>query len=391
MQAVLGDQRADVRREPVVAELARREVDGDAQRRAAEGVPLPRLPAGLREHEPAERDDQAGVLGDRDELRGLHETALRVSPAHERLEAAQRAVGETTIGWYARLELAAVEAAAERRLGAEPLHRARPHALVEHLVAVAAGGLRAVHGGVGVTQELGLEGALRGRAGDADRRGREHLVAAQRDRRAQHRERPLGDGAGLVGRREALAHEHELVTAEAGDSVAGPDDGGEAPGDADQELVAEGVPEAVVDELEAIEAEAEHREVLAARRRERSRPPSGSRRACGSAVPSARRGTPRGGSRSVRLRSIAPPTTCAVAARKWRSSREAPRAGAAGADHAVDAAAQRDRRGGAADHAEAASHLLGGGSGAGGEVVQRDGLAALEREPHAPEPRLPHR
>ena len=53
----------------------------------------------------AERHDQAGLLGDRDELAGGISAALRMLPAHQRLEAGEPAVAELELGLIVELEL----------------------------------------------------------------------------------------------------------------------------------------------------------------------------------------------------------------------------------------------------------------------------------------------
>ena len=60
--------------------------------------------------------------------------------------------------------------------------------------------------------------------------------------------------------REVVAEHHELVAAEARDDVAGPDRVPEPLRDGHDELVAERVPEAVVDELEVVEVDEQHRD-----------------------------------------------------------------------------------------------------------------------------------
>ena len=78
--------RFDVDDELVGVELARGDVDGDADRMA--GVaPAHGLPAGLLQHPLADLDDQPGLLEQRDEVVRLHEPARRAAPADQRLHA----------------------------------------------------------------------------------------------------------------------------------------------------------------------------------------------------------------------------------------------------------------------------------------------------------------
>src|SRR6185295_17665109 len=74
-------------------ELARREVDRHADVRVIRelGLEVHRVAAGRLQDPEPERDDQAGLLGERDEVERRDEAALRVLPADERLEAVDRA------------------------------------------------------------------------------------------------------------------------------------------------------------------------------------------------------------------------------------------------------------------------------------------------------------
>jgi hypothetical protein len=83
-----------------------------------------RLPAGLAQHPAADRHDQAGLLGERDELERRHEPALGVVPAHERLDAGDPAVVELDDRLVVELELAVLERALQVGLELEPRERA---------------------------------------------------------------------------------------------------------------------------------------------------------------------------------------------------------------------------------------------------------------------------
>src|SRR5207245_4416471 len=86
------DQRAQYDVEQIaLAELHRREIDRYADvRRPARGGR-----AGALQHVLAERNDQTGLLGQRNELVGRDEPLLRMAPASQRLGA----------GWLARLDV----------------------------------------------------------------------------------------------------------------------------------------------------------------------------------------------------------------------------------------------------------------------------------------------
>ena len=82
----------------------------------------------------ADRHDQPGLLGDRDELVGRHHPALGVVPAQQRLDAGDRAVVQPHDGLVVELELPG----GDRALQVGPQLQAGEHALV-HLRARTAG------------------------------------------------------------------------------------------------------------------------------------------------------------------------------------------------------------------------------------------------------------
>ena len=81
----------------------------------------------------------------------------------------------------------------------------------------------------------------------------------RRERDAELVEQALGDGQRVVRAVDVLAEDGELVAPDARRRVLGAQDAGDAPGDRDEQLVARGVAEAVVDVLEAVEVAEEHR------------------------------------------------------------------------------------------------------------------------------------
>ncbi len=70
----------------------------------------------------------------------------------------------------------------------------------------------------------------------------------------------VGDDDGVVAPIELVAQDHELVTAEPGDGVTGPDRCSEPLRDRDEEVVTGGMAEAVVDHLEVVDIQEQHRD-----------------------------------------------------------------------------------------------------------------------------------
>ncbi len=204
-------------------------------------LPAVHLPARLAQHPLAERDDHAGLFRDRDEVYRRDEAALRVLPADERLEAAQAEVFERDDGLVVEHELVAFERAAHVGFELQEVDGARVHRLVEDFVARLAERLGAVHGGVGVAQDV-FGALVAGRGGrDAHADGGEDLAAREHEGRGQLFLDALGDLDGLLLFDDIFDEDGELVAAEARDGVAGPEVELEAVGDADEELVADGV------------------------------------------------------------------------------------------------------------------------------------------------------
>ena len=120
-----------------------------------------------------------------------------------------------------------------------------------------------VHGEVGVAEDLLGRRAARDGEGDADAHRDEQLALLEE-------ERPLQLGAEALGHRgdrarvlHVLEEDGELVAAEPGDGVLRPQADGQPLAEADEQLIARAVSEAVVDDLEAVEIEEQHREQLA--------------------------------------------------------------------------------------------------------------------------------
>ena len=220
--------------------------------------------AGLAQHPAAERDDQAALLGDRDELRGRQQPAGGVVPAHQRLEAGDplrvqvdgRLVVQHQLrprGSPAAARRAAPAARAPRR-AARPRRPRRvplPRSLAQY---IATSALRSVSSPVGLARHR-LRPCRCWPAPSAwCRRPRPGRRGPASSRSATSRAR--------CRRRRPPCSTRELVAAEPGGGVALADGGADPLGDGDQQLVADAVAEAVVDVLEVVEVEEQHDERL---------------------------------------------------------------------------------------------------------------------------------
>ena len=237
-----------------------RDVDRDGQRRVGL-LPERGLPAGLLEDEEPDVDDQAGLLGDRDELERCDQAALRVPPAHERLGRDRALRDEVDHRLVPDLELAAIEGPAQLGLGAQARGGPGAHRLVEQLVAAASALLGPVHRRVGVAQQGPGRVVRRGGERDSGTDREEVLAAVDHQRAVDLGREALSDLRGLVGRVDAGADDDELVAADARDGVRRAHRGGQPGGEGEQDGVAGGMAEGVVDQLEAVEVQRQDRHV----------------------------------------------------------------------------------------------------------------------------------
>ena len=223
------------------------------------------------DHPVADRLDQAGLLGDGDELARRHQrTELAVVPAQQRLDADHPAPARED-RLVVQLELLGHERAPQARGQREPLERVALGLGVDR-PAAARDVLGPVHRRVGSSeQRLGVVRVASQR--DPDRGGDLELGAGDHERLreavADLRRHPLG-GLERVAGQAGQQHE-ESVAAGAREQVGRADRALEPPREAADQLVAGRMPERVVDELEVVEVELEQRDAGARSRRARQR------------------------------------------------------------------------------------------------------------------------
>src|SRR5271163_2201845 len=161
-----------------VSDLNRGEVDGDLVGR----LPRLRRGAGCSEHPLAQRQDEAILFGQRDELGGRDRADFRVIPAQEGLVSANLAGGDRHLHLVVDLELLILE----RLPQFVSQHAPRPHRLVHRRLAKADRLVQfrfgAVHGQISVAYQYFRNGRIVGIDGDADAGAGRNLVIIQADR-----------------------------------------------------------------------------------------------------------------------------------------------------------------------------------------------------------------
>ena len=209
------------------------------------------------EHPARDVGDEAGALGEPEELVRSQEPAFGVLPAHEGLHADDAAAAQRDLGLEVQDELVVVEGAAQLAQELEALGRvgvARGRVGLD----VRAGALGLVHGDVGVAQQGRDVLAVVGLERDADR-------GAELDGDAAHVERErqgavqagghLADGTAMG----QDGQDGELVASEAGQDVVAAQHLAQADGDVDEQAVALLMAHRVVDLLEAVEVDEHER------------------------------------------------------------------------------------------------------------------------------------
>ena len=127
--------------------------------------------AGAANDGPTDRNDQARLLGERDELRRMDQSELRMLPARERLDAQDPSGGDVDSGLVVYGKLAPGQSLAQTAFEGQVFQRGGVHGLVVELAEIASQFLGPVHRGISVSdQGLGIRAVLRIEA-DADAGG----------------------------------------------------------------------------------------------------------------------------------------------------------------------------------------------------------------------------
>ena len=251
----------DVLEQVFIGELARRQVDRHAQGRQALPLPGDVLHTGGVQHPFPDRHDEPGFLGERDELDGRHNTEIGMLPAHQRLDARDPLRIEVELRLIMQEELAALQAAAQGRLKRQPLERVDIDLLRVELVIVFAVLFRAVHRDIGVLHQGLFVVPLRRIRADADARRHAAFLPLNRHRLDERGEDLARYGGDLFRLGHFLDQHHELVPAQARHHVARAHRLGEPRPHFLQQLVAGVVAERVVDVLEAVQVDEQHRKI----------------------------------------------------------------------------------------------------------------------------------
>ena len=202
---------------------------------------------------------EADLLGDGDELGRRAAAHLGMIPARQRLEAGDRAVLEPHDRLIEDRDLVALERAPQLRFERQPIGLARPHRRLEQLDAVAADALGVIHRELGVLEHL--LGAVRLAVAErnAHRSGEEDLAVVEGDGRAQSFAQRLGESDDALGLPLRQQNERELVAGQPRQRVLRLEQPSEPARQRQQDRVADRDADGIVDLLEAVEVDHDHR------------------------------------------------------------------------------------------------------------------------------------
>ena len=248
------------REQIAAAELERRQVHGDTDVvRPGRGIE-----AGAAQHQAAQRIDQAGFLGNRNELGRRDHTTLGMRPAHQRLEAGDAAALEIDQRLVVGAEHVVLDRVAQLDLDlAAALSFCMERGLEEGEAAARIQlGARQRH--VGALEQLFGLIAVTGRHRDADRGADHHGMAVEQIGIGNGLEQAFCEAHRVLGARQPILDNSELVRIEPRQRVFVAQGRAQPLGDAAQELVADRMSQRVVDRLEIVEPEHQHRDLLGA-------------------------------------------------------------------------------------------------------------------------------
>ena len=186
-------------------------------------------------------------------------------PAHQGFEGDHHVLGNVADRLVIDLELPALQRRAQIEFQKPPRLRARVHSGLEEAVSAAAVLLGAVERKIGLLQQFVGVLAVLGRQRNADTDADDELVTGDlvgRGNLLDHMAGEHGDGGRLAIAAEL--HDREFVAAEPRHRVMLRHAFAEAPRDLFQQRVADRMAERIVDVLEVVEVETEHRKLIAA-------------------------------------------------------------------------------------------------------------------------------
>ncbi len=226
-------------------------------------LPAACLAAGLAQDELAQRNDQPGFLGQRNEVRRRDQSALRVAPAHQCLGGLQAVIGQTQARLVEDFQLADFQRLAQLVLQLQVVHAGCLRAVGEELQGVAAQVLGLLHGGAGLAQQdLGIAAVVRQQA-DTDGGADHQLLFADDDRLADALQQTTAQVRQTAEAAVGVEQHDEFVAGQAGDGVGLTEGLAQPSRHLAQQRIGRLVAEAFIEQLETVQIDIQHRHVAA--------------------------------------------------------------------------------------------------------------------------------
>ena len=247
----------------LLPELARGQIHGDLDRHKSGVLPRTVLPARRLEHPFADGDDQAGLFRERNEAIGRDQPQFVALPADQGFGADDPASSDIHLGLISQNKLPAFERAPQLGLQTQFLRGLGVDGVGINLVVISPFLLGVVHRDVRVFQQI--VDAVRAccREGDAHTPRQIDFLSRGVQRLRKDLQNFVGDRRHLFGPDGAFDEEGEFVPGQAGDGVDVTQILFETRRHLDQDLVADRMPEIVIDVLEPVEVEEHHRDKMA--------------------------------------------------------------------------------------------------------------------------------
>ena len=215
--------------------------------------------AGLIHHETVNHFGQADLLGQFDERAGQHQTALRMLPAHQRLEARDAPVHQINHRLVIHPQFARLDRVAQ--IGFQPCALLASSRLVDNMAVAAARLLDPVHGHGGVAENFSATGITHRADGNAGAGRQVQIVVGQAQRRLQSVLDPLAKTLHILAIGGFQQHT-KFVAADARDHVLRARHTTQPVRQFGQRLVARRITQVLVDDIKPVHADEHHGEIV---------------------------------------------------------------------------------------------------------------------------------
>ena len=254
-KAAVGNSRTHHLHQNRIPELDARQIDRDSH----VCRPVHRLGAGLPQHPCANRHDQSGFLGNRDEPVRTNHAKHRMVPAQQRLERAELIGGKVVLRLVGQFERLTPHRVPQVVFQHHPLLQVLVHRRPEEAPPSFVLHFRPIQRGIGAFEQCHGRGCIQRRQRDADAGADADDLTIEVERLAQCMNDALRHDRSLFGLLDPHQHRHELIAPQAADRIDLAHAVQQPLRDRLQQQIAGRVPKRVVDRLETVEVQAKRR------------------------------------------------------------------------------------------------------------------------------------